>query len=69
MKKQRKKTRALTLYLDSKYADKLEYLRYTSSITKFIEHALDKLEVKDEAMNHIKLLKQLAAQEQEKAAT
>ena len=43
MQKKRLKTKSITMYIDPKYTLKVEYLKYTTSLTRFVENALDKL--------------------------
>ena len=54
VKKTRAKAKTITMYVNPKYTDKLTYLKYTGGITKFIEHALDGLEVDEALMRSIK---------------
>jgi len=51
---ERKKSKAIAVYLDPSYEDKLTYVKYTIGITKFIEQALDKLKVDEEKLAAIK---------------
>lgn len=59
MSKTRRKTRAVTVYVDPKYEDKLSYLRYKQGITDFFEECLEKLQIDEKTM---KLVKQLQEQ-------
>lgn len=54
MPKKRLKTRALTLYVDPKYEDKILYLKYTGGLTRFVEECLDKVEIDENLMRSIK---------------
>lgn len=54
MPKKRLKTRALTLYVDPKYEDKILYLKYTGGLTRFVEECLDKVEIDETLMRSIK---------------
>jgi len=45
-------------YIDPKYKDKLLYLKYTSSITKFVEKSLDNLVVDDRKMDIVRQFEQ-----------
>lgn len=51
---ERKKSKAIAVYVDPKYEDKLTYIKYTIGITKFVEQALDKLKIDEEKMATIK---------------
>jgi hypothetical protein len=56
VKKTRAKAKTITLYVNPKYTEKLTYLKYTGGITKFIEHALDGLEIDETLMRSIKCI-------------
>lgn len=51
---ERKKSKAIAVYVDPKYEDKLTYIKYTVGITKFVEQALDKLKIDEDKMATIK---------------
>lgn len=51
---ERKKSKAIAVYVDPKYEDKITYVKYTVGITKFVEQALDKLKIDEEKMATIK---------------
>ena len=53
MPRSRAKTRQLTLSLDPKYDRQLLFLKYTGGITKFLEAALDKVEIDEALMRSI----------------
>lgn len=51
---ERKKSKAIAVYVDPKYEDKITYVKYTVGITKFVEQALDKLKIDEDKMATIK---------------
>lgn len=55
----RKKSKAIAVYVDPSYEDKLTYVKYTIGITKFIEQALDKLKVDEDKLAAIKAVQAL----------
>lgn len=57
MNVKRNKTRPLTIYIDPKYNDKLEYLKLSSSITRYIEKCLDNLQVDQNVFDMLRKLK------------
>lgn len=52
--KNRKKSKAIAVYVDPTYEDKLTYVKYTVGITKFVEQALDKIKIDEEKMATIR---------------
>lgn len=52
----RKKTKALAVYVDPKYSEKIDYVRKTVGITKFVEDALDKVEIDPEKLKALQIL-------------
>lgn len=54
MPKKRLKTRALTLYVDPKYNDKITFLKYTCGLTRFVERCLENVQVDEAVMCSIK---------------
>ena len=52
--KNRIKSKAIAVYVDPKYEDKITYVKYTVGITKFVEQALDKLKIDEEKMATIR---------------
>lgn len=54
--KKRLKTKSITMYIDPKYTDKVNYLKHTTGLTRFVETALDRLVVDPEKMRIIKML-------------
>ena len=55
----RLKTKSITMYIDPKYTDKVNYLKHTTGLTHFVEDALEKLVVDDQKMA---MMKQLEAE-------
>lgn len=53
----RKKSKAISLYFDPKYADKLNYLRDTIGITKFFTDCLDQLEIDQKRLDMLRQLR------------
>ena len=54
--KKRIKSKSITMYIDPKYTDKVNYLKHTSGLTNFVERALDALEVDPAKMRWVTLL-------------
>lgn len=54
MPKKRLKTRALTLYVDPKYEDKILFLKYTGGLTRFVEKCLNDVQIDENLMRSIK---------------
>lgn len=52
----RNKARAVTVYLDQKYGDTINYLKLTQGLTHYIETCLDKVEVDPEKLKAVKVL-------------
>ena len=53
----RKKTKAVTVYFDPKYAEKLDYIRDTEGMTSFFTRALDSLEMDPEKLEAVRKLR------------
>lgn len=51
--KKRIKSRAVTVYVDPRYERQLNYLKYTTGVTSYIESCLDKLEIDELKMQCI----------------
>lgn len=54
--KKRLKTKAITVYIDPMYTDKVDYLKHNGGLTRFIEESLDKLNVDPKIMAAVKLI-------------
>lgn len=54
--KKRLKTKSITMYIDPKYTDKVNFLKHTTGLTHFVEDALEKLVVDDQMMQMVKIL-------------
>ena len=59
MQKKRIKTKAVTMYVDPKYTDKIDYLKQFGGVTSFFEQCLDKLKVDPEKLKIVKELCEL----------
>lgn len=59
MQKKRIKTKAVTMYVDPKYTDKIDYLKQFGGVTSFFEECLDKLKVDSEKLKIVKELREL----------
>lgn len=57
MNVKRNKTRPLTIYIDPKYNDKIDYLKLSSGITRYIEKCLDNLQVDPNVLEMLRKLK------------
>ena len=53
----RTKARAVTVYLDPKYNDTINYLKLTQGLTNYIEHCLDAVKVDPEKLKAMQVLK------------
>ena len=56
--KKRLKTKSITMYIDPKYTDKVNYLKHTTGLTRFVETALENMKVDPEKMRVVKMLEQ-----------
>lgn len=56
--KKRLKTKSITMYIDPKYTDKVNYLKHTTGLTRFVETALENLVVDEQKMAMVKQLEQ-----------
>ena len=52
----RTKARAVTVYLDQKYNDTINYLKLTQGLTNYIEHCLDAVKVDPEKLKAMQML-------------
>lgn len=52
----RRKTKALAVYIDPKYTDKVEYIKKTVGITKFVENALEKVKIDPKKVEALEIL-------------
>lgn len=59
MQKKRLKTKSITMYIDPKYTDKVNYLKHTTGLTRFVETALENLVVDEQKMAMVKQLEEL----------
>ena len=57
--KKRLKTKSITMYIDPKYTDKVNYLKHTTGLTRFVEDALENLVVDEQKMAMVKQLEEL----------
>lgn len=57
--KKRLKTKSITMYIDTKYTDKVNYLKHTTGLTRFVEDALENLVVDEQKMAMVKQLEEL----------
>ena len=57
--KKRLKTKSITMYIDPKYTDKVNYLKHTTGLTRFVENALENLVVDEQKMAMVKQLEEL----------
>ena len=57
--KKRLKTKSITMYIDPKYTDKVNYLKHTTGLTRFVEDALENLAVDEQKMAMVKQLEEL----------
>ena len=53
----RTKARAVTVYLDQKYNDTINYLKLTQGLTKYIETCLDAVQIDQEKLKAMEVLK------------
>lgn len=53
----RTKARAVTVYLDPKYNDTINYLKLTQGLTKYIETCLDAVQIDPEKLKAMEVLK------------
>ena len=53
----RNKARAVSIYLDPKYNDTINYLKLTQGLTKYIETCLDAVKIDPEKLKAIEVLK------------
>ena len=47
------------MYIDPKYTDKVNYLKHTTGLTRFVETALENLVVDEQKMAMVKQLEEL----------
>ena len=52
----RTKARAVTVYLDQKYNDTINYLQLTQGLTKYIETCLDAVQIDPEKLKAMQML-------------
>lgn len=57
--KKRLKTKSITMYIDPKYEDVIDYIKLTKGITSFFEECLDKVKVDPEKLKIVKELREL----------
>lgn len=63
MQKKRNKTKAITMYVDPKYEDVIEYLKLTKGVTAFFEECLDTVKVDNDKLrilNEVRKMKKAA---------
>lgn len=54
--KKRLKTKAITVYIDPMYTDKVDYLKHNVGLTRFIEKCLSEFQVDPKIMAAVKLI-------------
>ena len=59
MQKKRNKTKAITMYVDPKYEDVIDYIKLTKGVTSFFEECLDKVKVDPGKLQIVKELREL----------
>lgn len=59
--KKRIKSKAITMYIDPKYTDKIDYLKLTKGVTAFFEENLDKLKVDEGKLRVLQDLRKMKA--------
>jgi len=57
--KKRIKSKAITMYIDPKYTDKIDYLKLTKGVTAFFEESLDKLKVDEGKLRVLQDLREM----------
>lgn len=57
--KKRIKSKAITMYVDPKYTDVIDYLKLTKGVTAFFEECLDKVKVDPDKLKIVKELREL----------
>lgn len=53
----RKKTLALHVYIDESYQDKVDYIRDTCGITRFVEQSIDRVKIDEKLWMQLKQIK------------
>lgn len=59
--KTRNKTKAITMYVDPKYTDVIDYLKLTKGVTRFFEECLDSVKVDEGKLQVLKELRAMKA--------
>lgn len=59
--KKRIKTKAVTMYVDTKYTDKIDYIKQYGGITAWFEQCLDKMPTDPDKMRLVKELQKARA--------
>lgn len=57
--KKRIKSKAITMYIDPKYTDVIDYLKLTKGVTTFFEECLDKVKVDDGKLRVLQDLREM----------
>ena len=57
--KTRNKTKAITMYIDPKYTDVIDYLKLTKGVTRFFEECLDTVKIDEAKLKIIKDLQEM----------
>lgn len=57
--KKRIKSKAITMYVDPKYTDVIDYLKLTKGVTTFFEECLDKVKVDDGKLRVLQDLREM----------
>jgi hypothetical protein len=57
--KKRIKSKAITMYVDPKYTDVIDYLKLTKGVTAFFEECLDKVKVDDGKLRVLQDLREM----------
>jgi len=59
--KKRIKSKSITMYIDPKYTDKIDYLKLTKGVTRFFEECLDTVKVDEGKLQVLKDLRAMKA--------
>lgn len=60
--KKRIKSKAITMYIDPKYTDVIDYLKLTKGVTRFFEECLDTVKVDEGKLQVLKDLRAMKAE-------
>ena len=59
MSKKRIKSKAITMYIDPKYTDTIDYLKLTKGVTAFFEECLDTVKIDAGNLQLVKNLREM----------